>query len=140
MPREVNNTTNILNENDKAQTLAEISQRVRQHGERVARPDIHRARQFMPFASLKGFTQMAKEYEQHGQQRQKLNDEQIVRLNNTITHLQKGDLVTVVFYTDTTKETLTDTVVEIIYAARLLKLQSKQIVFDNIQDLQFVPG
>ena len=45
----------------RAATLAAIERRVREDGPHVARPDPHRARQFMPFAAVKGYEELTHE-------------------------------------------------------------------------------
>ena len=47
----------------RAATLAAIDRHVEEEGEHVARPDPHRARQFMPFAALKGYGELTQERE-----------------------------------------------------------------------------
>lgn len=39
--------------------LAEIERRIAKHGKHIARPHADRARQFMPFAALKGYNELA---------------------------------------------------------------------------------
>ena len=47
----------------RAATLAAIDRRVREEGPHVAKPSPHRARQFMPFAALKGYGDLTRERE-----------------------------------------------------------------------------
>lgn len=39
--------------------LAEIERRIAKHGKHTAQPHADRARQFMPFAALKGYNELA---------------------------------------------------------------------------------
>ena len=57
-----------------------------------------RAKQFMPFASLRGFDQIVKEKEKVLIEKRELSEEEIMELSNKLTSVKKGDLVSVIYF------------------------------------------
>ena len=63
-------------------------------------PREDRAKQFMPFAALKGFQEMLKEKERIVVPRMELSEEQKEELDRKLQMLKQNDIVTVVYFHD----------------------------------------
>ena len=63
-----------------------------------ARPHADRARQFMPFAALKGYYELVRQQERVEQPRHQLTDEEALELSARLAALRKGDIVRVTYY------------------------------------------
>ena len=62
------------------------------------RPRASRASQFMPFAALTGYYELARQQERITKPRHELTDEEALELSRTIIQVKKGDLVRVTYY------------------------------------------
>lgn len=57
-----------------------------------------RAKQFMPFAALRGFSRLIEEQGKERCEKRPLSEEQEEELSRTLSRLKKGDMVRAVFY------------------------------------------
>lgn len=57
-----------------------------------------RAKQFMPFAALRGYGAEIREKEKRKEPKKELTEEQAEGLSETVNSLKKGDLIKVVYY------------------------------------------
>ena len=57
-----------------------------------------RAKQFMPFAALRGYGDAIKEKEKVITEKKELTDEQVQKLSDAVARLKKGDVVKAVYY------------------------------------------
>lgn len=90
-------------------------------------PVSDRAKQFMPFAALKGLPEALAEKERLREPRRELSEEMAARLNETLCALQKGQVVTVVCYTGEAYTQLTGTVTAVDCTARTFRLEEQPI-------------
>ena len=57
-----------------------------------------RAKQFMPFASLRGYYQEIRKREFVPQEKRELTEEQAIELSKKITKVKKGDIIDVTYF------------------------------------------
>lgn len=91
-----------------------------------------RARQFMPFASLKGYYDYIREQERVKEPRRELSEDGAEELSDTLNEVRRGDMLRVVFYEKDHYETTTGIVSEFDPVFRSLKIVRRKICFDDI--------
>lgn len=91
-----------------------------------------RAKQFMPFAALRGYYELVQEKERVIEPRRELSDEQAEVLSRRLCHIQKGMMVTVRRYRDDAYETVRGVVSRISPEFRHLTIVKTRIPFDDI--------
>lgn len=112
--------------------LRDIEERVRQDGTHVARGHDDRARQFMPFAALKGYHDLVREQERIRVTPRDVTDEQAQALSCTLSRLSKGDTANITHYQDGEYLTTCGIVSEIDKTFRTIRVLKKTIPFDGI--------
>lgn len=98
-------------------------------------PREDRAKQFMPFAALKGFQEMLKEKERIVVSRMELSEEQKEELDRKLQMLEKNDIVTVVYFHDGEYVKVKGMVSRIDLNSRIVKIVNTKICFDDIADI-----
>lgn len=98
-------------------------------------PREDRAKQFMPFAALKGFQEMLKEKERIVVPRMELSEEQKEELNRKLQMLEKNDIATVVYFQDGEYVKVKGMVSRIDLSSRIVKIVNTKICFDDIADI-----
>lgn len=116
--------------------LREIEERVRREGPHVARAHANRARQFMPFAALKGYHEMAYAREATPEPRREVTAEQADALTHAIGGLSRGDVVRVTHYEDGAYVTTVGAVSEVVEAYRTIVIVRRRIAFDDIWSIE----
>lgn len=96
------------------------------------RPRASRASQFMPFAALTGYYELARQQERITEPRHELTDEEALELSRTIMQVKKGDLVRVTYYDWDAYHTVSGVVAHIDFAYRRLQVVKTVIGFDDI--------
>lgn len=120
----------------RARILRDIGTLVQQKGERNARPHPDRARQFMPFAALKGYHDLAHGRERVPEPKRAMTDERAAALSNIISRLAKGMMVSAVHYAGDCYTTTCGVVTEINEAFRTISIVRKAIAFDDILSIE----
>ncbi len=120
----------------RAATLRDIAARVRTEGPHVARAHADRARQFMPFAALKGYHEMAREQETVREPRRDMTEERALALSKKVASLHKGDIVRIVHYEDGAYRTLIGAIAEIDETFRSLTVVKRRITFDDVLSIE----
>lgn len=92
-----------------------------------------RAAQFMPFAALTGYYELAREQERIVEPKHELTEEEALALSRELSQAQKGDLLRVTFYDWDGYITRTGVVEQIEVPFRRLRLSGKTIAFDDIK-------
>ena len=109
------------------------------HKTRTPMPLSRRAKQFMPFAAVKGLEEAiaAKERELAQTDRIEFGEEQRDKINRILCRLKKGDCVCLTWYSDGTRQyyTVQGIVREIIPERSLLRLGEDSIPFEAIADI-----
>lgn len=90
----------------------------------ISRDD--RARQFLPFDALKGFSDAIREKEVEYVEKKELSDEQIEEICNKINELEKDDKVEIKYYKNKQYKEITGNIQEINYSKK------KIILYENI--------
>lgn len=96
-----------------------------------------RAKQFMPFAALKGLPEALKNKERLTVERIELSDCMKEELNEKFLQLETGKMVTVTYYLQGEYVKLTGMVAKIDYCYRALRIVDVRIHFDDIIDIEF---
>ena len=97
-----------------------------------ARAHADRARQFMPFAALKGYYELVAQQERISQPRHRLTEEEARDLSAQLSILHKGDLARVTYYDTDAYVTKQGIVARIDTTFRALRIIKTDIPFDDI--------
>ena len=95
-----------------------------------------RAKQFMPFAALKGYEEALREKERIIVEKIELSEERKEELDGKLHMVHKNDIITVVYYEDGEYIQITGMVSRLDPTAKVIKIVNKKIDFDNIYDIQ----
>lgn len=103
---------------------------------RGSMPREERAKQFMPFAALKGFHDLLREKERIVVPRMELSEERKEELDQKLNQIQKNDIVTVVHFQNGEYVKVKGMVSRIDISSRILKIVNTKIAFEDIGDLE----
>lgn len=102
------------------------------------------AAQFMPFAALNGYYELAREQERRVEPRHAMTEEHAERISRMLARLNKGDEVSVTHYARDAYETSVGTVRQVDATYRTLELTSgssrtsRRILFEDIWELDWL--
>lgn len=91
-----------------------------------------RAKQFMPFAALKGYEEALRRKEKIVVEKIELSEEMKDELDRQFREIGQNDIVTVVYYAEEEYLQITGMVAKIDTDARILKVVNTKIQFENI--------
>lgn len=94
-----------------------------------------RAKQFMPFAALKGFEELLAEKERMIVPKIELSEERKAELDDKMRSIRKNDMITVTYYAQKEYLKMRGMVSGIDTNARYLKVINTKIPFDDIYDI-----
>lgn len=94
-----------------------------------------RAKQFMPFAALKGYPDALRKKEKIVVPKMELSEEYKEELDLKISQVHNNDIITVVYFCKNEYLKLTGMVSRIDETARILKIVNTKISFEDIYDL-----
>ena len=94
-----------------------------------------RAKQFMPFAALKGYPEALKRKERIVVAKVELSEDYALELDRKLRQVRKMDVVTVVYFYKGEYLKVTGAVSRIDATARILKVVQTRIPFDDILDV-----
>lgn len=94
-----------------------------------------RARQFMPFAALRGFEAMIREQTREVTPRRELSEYDAERLSKKMSAIEKGDMVCVTYYDHDAYVKMEGIVSDIDVPFRRLRVIKTVIPFDDIWDI-----
>ncbi|MBQ9024472.1 MAG: YolD-like family protein [Bacilli bacterium] len=97
-----------------------------------------RAKQFMPFDSLKGFYDMIKYQEINIKNKKVLSDDTYNYLNEQIKTINKGEMVTINYYHNIDYINTTDIVKKIDNINKKIYLKNSIISFSDIIDIKII--
>lgn len=100
---------------------------------RMSRAD--RAKQFMPFAALKGYEQALRRREAAPQPRVELGEDARETLDRKLRQVRKNDVITAVYYRGGEYVELTGMVSRIDFDTKLLRIVKTQIPVDDLLDI-----
>lgn len=94
-----------------------------------------RAKQFMPFAALKGYPDALRKKEKIVVPKVELSDEYKAELDRKLCQVQKNDIITVVYFYKNEYLKVTGMVSRIDETARIIKIVNTKISFEDIYDI-----
>ena len=94
-----------------------------------------RAKQFMPFAALKGYPDALRKKEKVVVPKIELSPEYQEELDRKLRQVQKNDIITVVYFSKDEYLQLTGMISRIDATARVLKIVNTKITFEDIYDI-----
>ena len=94
-----------------------------------------RAKQFMPFAALKGYPEALRKKEKIVVPRAEVSEEYAEVLDRKLRKVKKNDMITVIYFHDGEYLKKTGMVSRIDETARILKVVNTKIGFDDIYDI-----
>lgn len=95
-----------------------------------------RAKQFMPFAALKGYEEALRRMEKIVVTKRELSEESREQLDRRFLQIRRNRIITVIYYHEGEYLKLTGMVSRIDPDARILKVVNTKIPFDDIFDIQ----
>lgn len=100
-------------------------------------PTADRAKQFAPFAALKGLPEALAEKEKIRVPRHIVSEDMAEEINRAITELKPGMIVTVVYYNEQEQEylQLTGAVAKLYEYERILQIVKTKIKYDDIYEI-----
>lgn len=128
-------TANPLENAYRQSILRDIERRVERHGRHQAQPHADRARQFVPFAALKGYESMAHSREFIAMPRHEVTAEESRIFSETVSCLRKGDRVRVAYYRQERCRTIEGAFVDKDEALRMMRVETTDISFDEIESI-----
>lgn len=94
-----------------------------------------RAKQFMPFAALKGFQEALREKEKIVVEKIELTDEKKEELDRKLVQIKKNDIITVVYFSEGEYLKMTGMVSGFNEVERVIKIVNTEIRLENIYDI-----
>lgn len=94
-----------------------------------------RAKQFMPFAALKGYPEALRKKEKIVVPKAEVSEEYAEALDRKLRQVKKNDIITVVYFCNDEYLKKTGMVSRIDDTARVLKIVNTKISFDDIYDI-----
>ena len=102
---------------------------------RAPMPRENRAKQFMPFAALKGLPEALRKKEKIRVPQKEIPEDKACEIDKALKGLVRGQIVTVVYYCDEEYIQLTGAVSRLDTQKRILKLVKTRISIDDIVDV-----
>lgn len=103
---------------------------------RTPMPIAERAKQFLPFAAVKGLTEALERKEKVVEPKIELNDERVWELNEKLMALKPGDVAKITFYDLDHYVTVTGEVVLVDGVYRNIELDHRVIDFDDLLGIE----
>lgn len=97
---------------------------------------VDRAKQFMPFASLKGYYDMTRRREHISEPRRELSEDDAEELNRKLCAVQQGQMLKITYYRTDHYEDITGMVSEFNTPFRRLTIVKTVILFEDIIDIE----
>lgn len=97
---------------------------------------LDRARQFMPFSPLDGYSALINANKKIIEERKELTEEQAEYLSRQITAISKGDIITIKYYSKGAYIDFTGMVSNIDYTFRKITIIKTTIAFEDIFDIK----
>ena len=94
-----------------------------------------RAKQFMPFAALKGYPEALRKKEKIVVPKMDVSEEYSEVLNRKLRQVKKNDIITVIYFSNNEYLQKTGMVSRIDETARILKIVNTKISFDDMYDI-----
>ena len=99
-----------------------------------------RARQFMPFAALKGYADMVLEADCQPEPRRAITPERAAHLSAVLAITRNRDSVRAEFYCEGAYETIAGTITHLDCVMRTIEVEQTIIPFDDLWELELLKG
>ncbi len=99
-----------------------------------------RAKQFMPFAALKGYEEALRQKEKIVVEKIELSEEMKEELDRQFRMIQKNDMVSVVYYAEREYLQITGMVTKVDADARVIRVVNTKIRFEDIYRVELQPS
>lgn len=111
-----------------------------EHKQRAKMPTSQRAKQFMPFAAVKGLEKAIAEQDQllNCTEQAELGEEQVQAISDKLNHLTKGDMVSACFYVDGRYNTVQGKVEQLDLVRRIIRIAGAVITIESIRELECI--
>lgn len=100
--------------------------------------NVERAKQFMPFAALRGFDDVISDKEKIRKEKIELSEDEIESINSVMTEIKKGVLVKITYFDFDGYITEEGLVSEVDFVFKHLKIIKKKIDFTDIYKIQII--
>lgn len=97
---------------------------------------MERAKQFAPFASLRGYGDIIKKTERPPEKKRELTDEESEDLDRTVSEIKKGDMVEVVYYSVDRYKEIQGIVTALDKVMRYIVIVKTKIGFDDVLSIK----
>ena len=97
-----------------------------------------RAKQFMPFAALKGYPEALAKKEKIVVPKVEISEEYAQMLDQKLRQVAKNDMITIVYFSNGEYLKKTGMVSRIDGTSRIIKIVNTKIFFDDIYDIMFI--
>ncbi len=98
-------------------------------------PISERAKQFMPFAAVKGLTEALEKKEKLPVAKVEMSEERIDEINQKLAEIKKGMTVTVTYFHDDEYIQLTGVILQLDTVVHELQIADSKIAFSTILDI-----
>lgn len=98
-------------------------------------PVSERAKQFMPFAAVKGLDEALKRKEKEMMPKKELSEEKAAELNLIFSRLKKGSVITAIYYGTGEYIQITGKITMLDVVNRLMRIEDTVVSFDDIRDI-----
>ncbi len=99
-------------------------------------PRENRAKQFMPFAALRGLAEALREAERETVPRAELCEEEAEALNCKLLRLQRGQTVSVVWHREGAYAAVSGAVSRLDMERRVMEVAGERICFDELREVE----
>ena len=99
---------------------------------------MERAKQFMPFAALHGFSDAIKEKETLPIKKAELSEEELNNLNATVLSLKKGNVVLLEYYSVDRYITIEGAITEIDFTLKYIRVIKTKILFNDLKSIKVI--
>lgn len=96
----------------------------------------NRAKQFMPFAALRGYYEEIRKQEFVFAEKRELTEEEAIELDKKVLQIKKGDMVSVTYYREGKYQKETGLISQIDLTLKSLTIVKNRIKFSDIFDIQ----
>lgn len=103
---------------------------------RAKMPRSERAKQFMPFAALKGYEDALRKKEKIVVDKIILGEDAQENLNRKLSVVEKNDMVTAIYYTDGEYVEIDGIVSQLNKEERYIRIVNTKIAFDDLLDIR----
>ena len=94
-----------------------------------------RARQFMPFAALKGYEELVRQQEKIVARKRELSEYRAEQLSKKLSSVKKGDMIKIIYYANDGYIKTEGMVSSVDFVLRTLTVIKTKISFDDVYDL-----